>query len=283
MFHLVQNLVKWASARGEMNVNILLIGLDGAGKTTLAHGLKGEQPPETIVPTMGFNFHRRDDGRRRVKFTDLGGGTAMRKLWAGYLGDAHAVVFVVDAADHARFPDAAACLADAARAGAGLAGKPLLVFANKQDLPGAASAAEVSRALGVDAAIASAGVQDHAVVAGAALPTQGGAQGCSGFYCVFDCMFVCFFVSLLFGIYFQFWRFFFFFFFFFFFVYFYVGFGERLTIEVFCYLFYFIAFIFFFPHPQISSRPIQCIQGTSFRPRGLRLAAQTDIVQLCQH
>jgi hypothetical protein len=78
MFHLVQNLVKWASARGEMNVNILLIGLDGAGKTTLAHGLKGEQPPETIVPTMGFNFHRRDDGRRRVKFTDLGGGSATR-------------------------------------------------------------------------------------------------------------------------------------------------------------------------------------------------------------
>ncbi|PWW73584.1 ARF/SAR superfamily [Tuber magnatum] len=125
-------------------VRILILGLDNAGKTTLLYRLKiGEVV--TTVPTIGFNVES-------VTYKNLNfnvwvcGQTSIRPYWRCYYANTAAVVFVVDATDHARLETAAEELQamlneDELREAA------LLVFANKQDQPGVLGAAEISEAL----------------------------------------------------------------------------------------------------------------------------------------
>lgn len=79
---------------------------------------------------------------------DLGGGKNIRRVWKSYLAEVHAVVFVVDAADFARFAESRTVFHETLQ-DPHLADKPILVFANKQDLEGAASAAALAEQLGL--------------------------------------------------------------------------------------------------------------------------------------
>lgn len=79
---------------------------------------------------------------------DLGGGKNIRRVWKAYLAEVHGVVFVVDAADPSRFAECKEVLHSTLEQ-QHLLDKPILVFANKQDLPTAAAAAEVASALGL--------------------------------------------------------------------------------------------------------------------------------------
>ena len=63
-----------------------------------------------------------------------------------YFAEVHGAIFVVDAADKARFDEAREALHTALE-DKRLAGKPVLVFANKQDVGGAATTAELATAL----------------------------------------------------------------------------------------------------------------------------------------
>lgn len=87
-----------------------------------------------------------------VKFQawDLGGQTSIRPYWRCYYQGTDAIVYVVDSADSERIgiskEELLAMLAEEE-----LKSAVLLVLANKQDLPGAMSEAEVSAALGLAA------------------------------------------------------------------------------------------------------------------------------------
>ena len=126
---------------------ILMVGLDAAGKTSILYKLRLNELVTTI-PTIGFNVETVD--YKNVHFTvwDVGGQDAIRPLWRHYYQNSEAVVFVVDANDQGRFAEARGVL-DGVLASDELAGVPVLVFANKSDLPQAASAAEVVDALGL--------------------------------------------------------------------------------------------------------------------------------------
>jgi len=80
------------------------------------------------------------------------------------------VVFVVDAADEERLELAREML-DKVMKDERIEGKPILIFANKQDLPGALGAAELSERLGLNEAAARGG--SHNIVACQALPDEG--------------------------------------------------------------------------------------------------------------
>jgi GTPase SAR1 family protein len=67
---------------------------------------------------------------------DVGGQDKIRRLWRHYYVGADALIFVVDAHDAARFATARGELARVC-AEAALAHAPVLVLANKADLPGA--------------------------------------------------------------------------------------------------------------------------------------------------
>lgn len=128
---------------------MLVIGLDNSGKTTLCASIKGDLDPIT-VPTVGFSTPiRKTLFQHDVVFYDLGGGARIRGVWPSYFADVHGVVFVVDAADAGRVPEASEELKQALLHPM-VVGKPLLVLANKQDLPPALSEVELAQGMGLD-------------------------------------------------------------------------------------------------------------------------------------
>ncbi|EYB81179.1 hypothetical protein Y032_0390g552 [Ancylostoma ceylanicum] len=130
---------------GRKPCRILMVGLDNAGKTTVLYKLKlGEVI--TTIPTIGFNLETVE--YRNVSFTvwDVGGQQRIRALWKYYFRDTEALIFVVDSADQERLEEARQeihTLTDDLE----LRDAVMLVFANKQDMPNALSAAEITRAL----------------------------------------------------------------------------------------------------------------------------------------
>merc|ERR1712110_1066856 len=132
---------------GKKQMRILMVGLDAAGKTTILYKLKlGEVV--TTIPTIGFNVETVE--YKNISFTvwDVGGQDKIRPLWRHYYQGTQGLIFVVDSNDRDRIEDAREELnkmlnEDEMRDAA------LLVFANKQDLPNAMPAAEVTEKLGL--------------------------------------------------------------------------------------------------------------------------------------
>ncbi|CAR30113.1 ADP-ribosylation factor 1 [Lachancea thermotolerans] len=132
---------------GSKEMRILMVGLDGAGKTTVLYKLKlGEVV--TTIPTIGFNVETVE--YKNISFTvwDVGGQDKIRPLWRHYFRNTEGIIFVVDSNDRSRISEAREVLQrmlneDEIRNAA------LLVFANKQDLPEAMSAAEITEKLGL--------------------------------------------------------------------------------------------------------------------------------------
>ena len=130
-------------------MRILLLGLDNAGKTTMTKKINGEDISE-VAPTLGFQIKTMQiaagANTYHLNIWDVGGQTTLRSYWRNYFEATDAVVFVVDCADTRRLQDAKREL-DKLLVEEKLAGATLLIMANKQDLPGAVKAAEISAML----------------------------------------------------------------------------------------------------------------------------------------
>lgn len=187
MFHLVLSLYTQYSRREQYN--ILILGLDNAGKTTflehvkllypapketLAHQTKrtsasdlpeGEEEPEVpntvkilkgkrILPTVGQNtttIRFKPDlasttssaqfRNINLKFWDLGGQRSLRSMWSRYYRSCHGIIFIIDSTDTERFEECYETLMEIAHDsswamdGADSVSVPILMLANKQDLP----------------------------------------------------------------------------------------------------------------------------------------------------
>mmetsp|Transcript_79906 Transcript_79906/g.159542 ORF Transcript_79906/g.159542 Transcript_79906/m.159542 type:complete len:193 (+) Transcript_79906:288-866(+) len=140
MFGLIGGLYKHVMAKTELS--ILILGLDNAGKTTLLEQMKGifkkmpGIPPERIPPTIGLNIGKMDVLRCQCLFWDLGGQVSMRSIWEKYYAEAHGLIFVVDSADPKRIEEALLAF-ETVRAHEDLKDVPVVLIANKIDLPGA--------------------------------------------------------------------------------------------------------------------------------------------------
>ena len=118
---------------------------DNAGKTTLLYRLKiGEVV--TTIPTIGCNVESVTYKNLNFNVWDLGGQTSIRPYWRCYYANTAAVIFVIDSTDIDRLNTASEELA-AMLNEEELRDAALLVFANKQDQPGAKGAGEISEAL----------------------------------------------------------------------------------------------------------------------------------------
>ena len=100
------------------------------------------------MPTFGFNNESTSRGGFDIDLFDLGGGKRIRGIWKAYMADVHGCIFVVDSAAEDRIKECREVFAETLR-DPHLSGKPIVVFANKQDLPTAKSAAEVAEGLGL--------------------------------------------------------------------------------------------------------------------------------------
>jgi len=128
-------------------MRILILGLDGAGKTTILYKLQcGEVV--TTIPTIGFNVESVTYKNIKFQVWDLGGQTSIRPYWRCYYTNTDAVIYVVDSSDTERLSiskdELLAMLEEDS-----LRDACLLVFANKQDLPGAMNDTQISEALGL--------------------------------------------------------------------------------------------------------------------------------------
>ncbi|CAH1236702.1 unnamed protein product [Diabrotica balteata] len=134
---------------GTREMRILILGLDGAGKTTILYRLQvGEVV--TTIPTIGFNVEQVTYKNLKFQVWDLGGQTSIRPYWRCYYSNTDAIIYVVDSADKERIGISKDELVPMLREEE-LADAILVVLANKQDIPGCMSLKEVHQALGLEA------------------------------------------------------------------------------------------------------------------------------------
>ncbi|XP_023985236.1 ADP-ribosylation factor-like protein 13A isoform X1 [Physeter macrocephalus] len=113
------------------NVTIIIIGLDNSGKTVLVKAFQRLLPrsmggctqPELTTLLL-------DD--YEVSIYDLNGDRKGREIWPNYYAQAHGLVFVLDSSDVRRMQEVKVIL-PRLLSDERVAGKPILLLANKQD------------------------------------------------------------------------------------------------------------------------------------------------------
>mmetsp|Transcript_182 Transcript_182/g.592 ORF Transcript_182/g.592 Transcript_182/m.592 type:complete len:181 (-) Transcript_182:97-639(-) len=132
---------------GDKEARILVLGLDNAGKTTILYRLQVGEVVSTI-PTIGFNVETVTFENIKLQVWDLGGQTSIRPYWRCYYPNTQAIIYVVDSSDVERIGTSKqefhAILEEEE-----LKNAVILIYANKQDLPGALDEAAVSEGLGL--------------------------------------------------------------------------------------------------------------------------------------
>ncbi|KAK2840330.1 hypothetical protein Q5P01_014070 [Channa striata] len=132
------------------SLHIVMLGLDSAGKTTVLYRLKFNEFVNT-VPTIGFNTEKIKLSNGTAKgischFWDVGGQEKLRPLWKSYSRCTDGIIYVVDSVDVDRLEEAKTELHKVTKF-AENQGTPLLVIANKQDLPKSLPVADIEKQL----------------------------------------------------------------------------------------------------------------------------------------
>ncbi|KAK9300799.1 hypothetical protein QLX08_006653 [Tetragonisca angustula] len=127
MYTLLHGLYKYLVQKDEYF--ILILGLDNAGKTTYLEAAKTK-------------FTKNYKAGVRFNFWDLGGQEELRSLWDKYYAESHAVIYIVDSSDREKISESKETF-DRVISSEHLIGVPLLVLANKQDVPDCMGVREV--------------------------------------------------------------------------------------------------------------------------------------------
>lgn len=130
---------------------LLLLGLDGAGKTSLMNQVciankEGEPYKVPPQPTPGFIVYRLQNGNYTYNVWEIGGAKKSRKYWSTFLQDTDLLIFMVDASDTSKLSLAVSSLKELT-GDSRMDAVPILVIANKQDVPDALRPDQVKEAL----------------------------------------------------------------------------------------------------------------------------------------
>ena len=83
----------------QQEMELTLVGLQNAGKSTLVNVIANGSFSEDLIPTVGFNMRKVTKGKVTIKLWDLGGQPRFRSMWERYCRGVQAIVYVVDSAD----------------------------------------------------------------------------------------------------------------------------------------------------------------------------------------
>uniref|UniRef100_A0AC35TRX1 ADP-ribosylation factor-like protein 5B n=1 Tax=Rhabditophanes sp. KR3021 TaxID=114890 RepID=A0AC35TRX1_9BILA len=124
---------------------ILIIGLDNSGKTTTLYQISTGETVQT-APTIGSNVVEHSWKNINFIMWDVGGQESLRATWSTYYQDTEFLIVVIDSTDKVRLPIIKNQLYSMLTH-EDLAHVAILVYANKQDIKGALTAAEISNEL----------------------------------------------------------------------------------------------------------------------------------------
>ena len=131
----------------QKSANIVFLGLDNAGKTTLLYMLQSDRFTQTDS-TMHPHQAEVTIGNIRFNSYDLGGHQAARKTWAEYCGTLDGIIFMVDAAEQVRMEESKKEL-DKLLDMPELSSVPFIVFGNKIDKKESLKEEELREVLGL--------------------------------------------------------------------------------------------------------------------------------------
>ena len=84
--------------------NVVIVGLDNSGKSTLINFLKPKAKQEAdLAATVGFKTETFNRNGYEFTVFDMSGQGKYRSLWEKQYGVVEAIIFVVDSADELRF------------------------------------------------------------------------------------------------------------------------------------------------------------------------------------
>jgi len=124
---------------------VIIVGLDNAGKTTIMYQFLLKEVVHTS-PTIGSNVEEIVCKKSRFVMWDIGGQDSLRPSWSTYYANCDFIILVVDSTDRERLHISKDELCSMLQH-QDLKKSRLVVFANKQDIRGCMSAAEISNNL----------------------------------------------------------------------------------------------------------------------------------------
>ena len=121
---------KKKTSSSEEYINILMVGLVGAGKTSILYRIKNE---EKVISIPGSEFETLGFQGLIITAFDTGVKDIIRSLWKLFYRGTDGLIFVVDSNDRDRLENAAEELENIVDLLENVF-CPILIFANKQDL-----------------------------------------------------------------------------------------------------------------------------------------------------
>lgn len=150
---------------------VIIVGLDNAGKTTILYQILMNEVVHTS-PTIGSNVEEVNYKNIHFLMWDIGGQESLRSAWATYYAGTHFVILVIDSTDRERLHVSKTELYHML-ANEDLKPAAMLLYANKQDVKGSMTPAEISQHLNLTS------IKDHKwnIQACCALTGEGLYQG----------------------------------------------------------------------------------------------------------
>ena len=127
-------------SRSRNNFKIIILGIQNAGKTTILYRLSLGQLVQT-TPTIGSNVEEISYNNVKLQAWDLGGQKSTRSIWSVYYVNTDAVIYVIDTHDETY--DESKAQFYKLLENETLKNAIILIYANKQDLPGARSISDI--------------------------------------------------------------------------------------------------------------------------------------------
>jgi small GTP-binding protein len=127
--------------RSRNNFKIIILGMQNAGKTTILYRLSLGQLVKT-TPTIGSNMEELQYENVKFQAWDLGGQESTRSVWDIYYMNTDGVIYVIDSQDENNYEESKNQFHKIIKNSA-LKNATILIYANKQDLPGAKSVEQI--------------------------------------------------------------------------------------------------------------------------------------------